>query len=151
MATNRQTGFICNFYSDTKNGIKNELEAGIRESFTRLAESRGYKKEGNTCGDVRYKEAKGARIFKKRFGKRKTLEESLAIIVDTGLSSNETEARNVLQYMVENDIPYQILIDDWHHFTLVPSKDGKNYFMNRYSPSLGDLFGAWKAAASVYD
>ena len=24
MATNRQTGFICNFYSDTKNGIKNE-------------------------------------------------------------------------------------------------------------------------------
>lgn len=151
MANNRQTGFICNFYTDTENGIKNETELKIRAGFARIAEDQGYKKEGFTCGRVTYKEAKGARVFKRRFGKRKTLEEALATICDTGLASDKSEAREVLQYMVENDIPYKILIDDWHHFTLVPSKDSMTYFMNRYAPSLGELLTAWRCAASVND
>ncbi len=151
---NRQTGFICNFYTDTENNVKNDLETAIREGFRGIGEERGVAHNFGNLQKVSDAELEGAKIFKKRFGKSRNRNETLQLIMNLGLAKDEPQASEVLQYMVDNDVPCHqryLIAQDWGRFTLVPNEDSSIYRLNPYRLTLGDFFMAWKASTSIYD
>ncbi len=157
MTNNRQTGFMCNFYTD-----RGELELRIRAGFEDIAKDNGTRVKKNGHGEdwtilqgISYLELEGARLFRGKFGKSKTHDGALKLIIDMGLAEDESHAKKVLDYMVKNDIPYRdrhlFDFNDWSRFTLVPDENKRRYTVEGYRATIGDFFRSWNAMASFCD
>ena len=146
----KQAGFKSGFYT-----TGDELELKVRQGFENVAKNHGMTAMESDLPGCSYLELEGAKLFRKKFGKGKTSHEALALIIETGLAKDKTEAEDILKYMVENDIPWRkrfFLLDvTWCRFTLTPDEKKENYAVENYRATVGDFFNAWRAAASVND
>jgi len=140
--TNRQTGLICSFYSDTQKGVENTLELAIRAGFRKIGEGKGVAHEFGNLKKISDAELYGAGIFKKRFSKGQTHIGALDLITELRLAKNRDEAEKMLDYMVQNDMPYlkrSLIASSWGRFTLVPDKNQERYVVEGYRTTIEDF------------
>lgn len=151
-SVNRPTGFICNFYE-----VGDELEDSVRKGFRQIAIDNGYTVPFRDVSDEsmnRYNERDGAKTFRERFGRKMTRDGALALITEMGLASGGIKPEEVLQYMVESDIPFRrrflLEFHDWDKFTLVPDREGDVYTLDGdigLRDRVSSFFRTWWALA----
>lgn len=150
---NRLTGLINVFYEDTSPEML-DVERRLRKGFAALGHAVGKTKRCGILQRITDAELEGGRIFRKRFGKVKSLAELADLALALGLVDTAREVPQLLKYLMENDVPYRawFLLDsqDWKPMTLVPTTDDL-FRLHTYPASAGDIFRAWQAASSVYD
>ena len=129
----KQAGFKSGFYT-----TGDELELKVRQGFENVAKNHGITAMESDLPGCSYLELEGAKLFRKKFGKRKTSHEALALIIETGLAKDKTK-------------DFFLLDVTWCRFTLTPDEEKENYAVENYRATVGDFFNAWRAAASVND